>query len=277
MSPRLARPILLSVLGLIVILAVSIAAVVFAHDATGSVSVATDASSYAPGDQVTVTVVNGTTTSIAPQGGIVCQGSLWPFGVQRLDDAGNWQDLTFTRTPPFIGVAVALLGPGDSQTRTFAAATDLGTYRLVYAYTPTDGSGQGLAASDPYDVTSPATANGTGSDAPSAQGPAMGYLEGQVTIGPLQPVERVGVPPPTPSPAVCTARGLVVYQADTGAEAARFPLGPDCHYRVALPAGNYRVELDRRGIDFSRDLPRVVTITAGQTTQLDLSIDTGIR
>ena len=97
----------------------------------------------------------------------------------------------------------------------------------------------------------------------------MGYLEGQVTIGPLQPVERVGVPPPTPSPAVCTARGLVVYQADTGAEAARFPLGPDCHYRVALPASNYRVELDRRGIDFSKDLPRVVTITAGQTTQLD--------
>jgi hypothetical protein len=66
----------------------------------------------------------------------------------------------------------------------------------------------------------------------------MGYLEGQVTIGPLQPVERVGVPPPTPSPAVCAARGLVVYQADTGA--ARFPLGPDCHYRVALLAGNYR-------------------------------------
>ena len=106
---------------------------------------------------------------------------------------------------------------------------------------------------------------------------ADGYLEGQVTIGPLQPVDRVGVPPPKPSPAVCTARGLVVYQADTGAEAARFRLGPDCHYRVALPAGNYRVELDRRGIDFSRDLPRVVTITAGQTTQLDLGIDTGVR
>jgi hypothetical protein len=37
------------------------------------------------------------------------------------------------------------------------------------------------------------------------------------------------------------------------------------------------VDLDRRGIDFSRDLPRVVTITAGHTTQLDLGIDTGIR
>ena len=71
--------------------------------------------------------------------------------------------------------------------------------------------------------------------------------------------------------------GLVVYRADTGAEAARFPLGPDCRYSVALSPGSYRVELNRRGIDFSRDLPRVVTITAGQTTRLDVSIDTGIR
>jgi hypothetical protein len=70
---------------------------------------------------------------------------------------------------------------------------------------------------------------------------------------------------------------LVVYRADTGAEAARFPLGPDCNYRVALPPGSYRVELDRRGIDFSKDLPRVVTITAGQTTRLDVNVDTGIR
>jgi hypothetical protein len=110
-----------------------------------------------------------------------------------------------------------------------------------------------------------------------ASGPPVGYLEGQGSIGPLQPVERAGVPPPTPSPAVCTARGLVVYDVNTGAEVARFALGPDCHYQVALPPGTYRVELDRRGIDFSKDLPRVVQITAGQSTRLDFSIDTGIR
>src|SRR5437899_2329896 len=98
MSPRLARPILLAVLGIILILAVSIAAIVFARGDTGSVSVTTDASSYAPGDAVTVTVVNGSTTSIAPLRGIVCPGSPWPFSVQRLDDTGNWQDLTFPRT-----------------------------------------------------------------------------------------------------------------------------------------------------------------------------------
>lgn len=105
----------------------------------------------------------------------------------------------------------------------------------------------------------------------------MGYLEGRASIGPLQPVERVGVPALTPSPAACTARGLVVFDVQTGAEATRFDLAPDCTYRVPLSPGTYRVEVQRRGIDRSKDLPQTVTISAGQTTRLDISIDTGIR
>jgi hypothetical protein len=280
MSQRLALVSLLAFVGIIIsMLAVSVASNVSAGNSDGSVSVATDASSYAPGDPVRATLVNGSATPIAPLGGIVCQGSPWPFGVQRLDDAGEWQDVVFPRTPPCIGITAALLGPGESQSRTFAADANVGTYRVVYAYSATDGSGQALAASDPFDVNTTALepTDATGSVSASVQVSPLGYLEGQVSIGPLQPVQRVGVPPPTPSPAVCMARGLVVYQADTGAEAARFPLGPDCGYRVALPSGSYRVELDRRGIDFTRDLPRMVTIVAGQTTRLDISIDTGLR
>ena len=247
--------------------AISTIAALRVSTATATVWVTTDASSYGPGDPITITIVNGTTAPIAPRGAVVCQGSPWPFGVQRVDDAGEWQDLVFPRTLPCVGIAVTLLGSGESQTRLIAAETDSGTYRVTYAYDTTDGSGPALAVSDPYDVD----------PASMASGPPLGYLEGQVSIGPLQPVARVGVPPPTPSPAVCTTRGLAVYDANTGAEAARFPLGPNCHYQVALSPGAYRVELDRRGIDFSKDLPRVVQITAGQSTRLDLSIDTGIR
>ena len=65
--------------------------------------------------------------------------------------------------------------------------------------------------------------------------------------------------------------------ADTGGEVQRIAFGADCTYRVSLPPGSYRAELDRRGIDTSRDLPRTVTVQAGQTTRLDVSIDTGIR
>jgi hypothetical protein len=111
----------------------------------------------------------------------------------------------------------------------------------------------------------------------AASGQGLGYLEGHASIGPLQPVERVGVPPPTPSPAACSSRGLVVVDVHTGAEASRFDLQPDCSFRVGLSPGTYRVELQRRGIDSSKDLPQTVSIAAGQTTRLDLSIDTGIR
>jgi len=65
--------------------------------------------------------------------------------------------------------------------------------------------------------------------------------------------------------------------AQTGVGAARFDLQPDCTFRVALLPGTYRVELQRRSIDNSKDLPQTVSIAAGQTTRLDLSIDTGIR
>jgi hypothetical protein len=44
-----------------------------------------------------------------------------------------------------------------------------------------------------------------------------------------------------------------------------------------LAPGTYRVELQRRGIDISKDLPQTVTISTGNTTRLDISIDTGIR
>ena len=99
-SQRPTRLILRPFVGIVLaMLAGLLASMVSARQADGSLSVTTDASSYAHGDPVTVTVVNGTTTSITPQGGIVCQGSPRPFGVQRLDDAGNWQDLTFPRLP----------------------------------------------------------------------------------------------------------------------------------------------------------------------------------
>jgi hypothetical protein len=39
----------------------------------------------------------------------------------------------------------------------------------------------------------------------------------------------------------------------------------------------YRVELQHRGMDSSKDLPQTVTISAGQTTRLEISIDTSIR
>jgi hypothetical protein len=181
-------------------------------------------------------------------------------------------DFTTLAGPPFTGVCPTAY---DGSERIYVFASADGLVTLAGCQVEIDHAAPLIALVDT--IVDAGQSGGTGPVATPVPTSPVGYLEGQVAIGPLQPVERVGVPPPTPSMAVCTARGLVLYRADTGAEAVRFPLGPDCSYRVALPPGSYRVELDRRGIDFSKDLPRGVAITAGQTTRLDLSIDTGIR
>lgn len=106
----------------------------------------------------------------------------------------------------------------------------------------------------------------------------VGYLEGTATIGPLTPVQRAGEPTPTPSPQVCTSRGLTIYKADGKTQVTSFDLQGDCTYRVALEPGAYVVGLKQNpGIGGSKDLPKSVEIESGKTTHLDIDIDTGIR
>lgn len=103
-------------------------------------------------------------------------------------------------------------------------------------------------------------------------------MEGRASIGPLTPVQKAGVPPPTPSPAVCTARGLTVRDATSNSEVTKFNLQADCTFRVALNPGKYVVGLAQpQGIGGSKDLPKTVEIEGGRTVRLDISIDTGIR
>ena len=109
----------------------------------------------------------------------------------------------------------------------------------------------------------------------------QGILEGTVTIGPLVPVSREGVPDPTPIPEVFTSREVVVYAADGQTEITRVQISPAGDYRgsyqIPLPAGTYVVDINRLGIDRGAGLPATVEIIAEQVTTLDIDIDTGIR
>ena len=221
-----------------------------------------------------------TETAVLATGTVIRQSAgdadvSYPISAEQIEQLASLigsADFTALAAPPFTGVCPTAY---DGAERIYVFASADGPVTLAGCQVEIDHAAPLIELVDT--IVGTGQPGGTGLVATPVPTSPMGYLEGQVAIGPLQPVERVGVPPPTPSPAVCTARGLVVYRADTGAEVVRFPLEPDCSYRVALPPGSYRVELDRRGIDFSRDLPRVVTIAAGQTTHLDVSIDTGIR
>ena len=105
---------------------------------------------------------------------------------------------------------------------------------------------------------------------------ATGTLEGHVSIGPLVPVPREGEPEPTPAPEVYAGRQIVVFSG-SGREIARVQIDGQGNYRLALPAGSYRVDINHAGIDSAAGLPAEVEILAGQTSRLDVDIDTGIR
>ncbi|MDD1679830.1 MAG: hypothetical protein LUO93_11690 [Methanomicrobiales archaeon] len=102
-----------------------------------------------------------------------------------------------------------------------------------------------------------------------------GYLEGHVIIGPICPVEQINVTCPVP-PSVYEARKIVV--STEGAQVVTIvDIDSTGFYRTALAPDTYIVDINHIGIDHSTDVPIAVTIIAGQTTVLNISIDTGIR
>jgi hypothetical protein len=107
-----------------------------------------------------------------------------------------------------------------------------------------------------------------------------GTLTGNVTVGPLTPVERVGVSPTPPPPEVFTSRHLIVYEADGTTKVADVPIraaGLHGMYSVSLPPGTYVLDAPHAGVGHASPLPLAVTIESGKTTTVDVDIDTGIR
>ena len=109
-------------------------------------------------------------------------------------------------------------------------------------------------------------------------GPAgpKGTLQGQVTIGPICPVERPDQPC-TPTPDTYAARKVLVRSPDGAVLIATVSLNQTGYYRVNLDPGTYVVDINRAGIDRSPDVPRTITLASGEMVTLDIDIDTGMR
>jgi len=103
-----------------------------------------------------------------------------------------------------------------------------------------------------------------------------GILEGRINIGPLQPVQRPGVTPPTPSE-VYEARKILVYDAEGKNLLDTASIDNTGNYHVELEAGTYTVDINHNGLDRSSEVPQQIEIKAGQAIELNISIDTGIR
>ena len=102
----------------------------------------------------------------------------------------------------------------------------------------------------------------------------LGYIEGRVRLGPICPVQREGIPCPVPSGAY-EAREILLRDGEK--IVARTRPGSDGNYRLAARPGRYVADINRIGVDSSADVPREIEIRAGETTRLDIAIDTGIR
>lgn len=100
-----------------------------------------------------------------------------------------------------------------------------------------------------------------------------GILSGKISIGPICPVERY---PPEPNCAATEetflAYPLGVY-SESGEKVMTFNGDSNGNYSIELPIGTYTVKQETGLSRFSE----TVSISSGQTTVLDIDIDTGIR
>jgi hypothetical protein len=114
--------------------------------------------------------------------------------------------------------------------------------------------------------------NGGGS---AGAGSANGTLAGNVSIGPLCPVEPCRVQ--SDQLAAAYAVRPVVIKTAGGTPVASVTADPVTGYSVSLRPGTYIVDVAHQQIGGSRELPRTVTIRSNETVRLDISVDTGIR
>ena len=102
----------------------------------------------------------------------------------------------------------------------------------------------------------------------------IGVIEGKVTIGPFSPVEpSMG---PTVPPGTYSSR-VILLKPWIG-ETISIPLNEDGSFHAEVRAGKYEASLsDCVFLGCANSLPRQVEIRQGETTILNIEIDTGIR
>jgi hypothetical protein len=109
--------------------------------------------------------------------------------------------------------------------------------------------------------------------------PAVGFVEGRVTIGPLRPgPERVDQTPQPIPPEMFAQYVIRVYRSDGTTKVLDAKINSDGTYRIGLGPGSYMIGAIRSdgGRGFGGG-PQPIEIQSGQTLHFDIDIDTGMR
>jgi hypothetical protein len=104
-----------------------------------------------------------------------------------------------------------------------------------------------------------------------------GYLEGQLKIGSRKEVELAEAGPSKHTEKNYPDYPLVVLSKAGQKVVARVTPDQDGNYRVALPPGDYILDVQARGHSNVRASPQPFTVVSNQTVHVDMNIGTGIR
>ncbi len=108
--------------------------------------------------------------------------------------------------------------------------------------------------------------------------PPNAILTGTVTVGPLGPGPVQLDAPTEEIPAeVYTSRGLQILAEEDQHVITEVKFKADGTYWLEITPGTYIIALIPSGIDSAEGLPMTVTLKPGETTTLDIVIDTGMR
>ena len=98
-----------------------------------------------------------------------------------------------------------------------------------------------------------------------------GSLNGTV---PLNPVVSAGEIAPTPSPADYAARQILIMEGNGIVEVMRADIDPNGYYGAILLEGVYMIDITHDGPEGTSGLPKQIQIIRGETTTLDVTVQT---
>lgn len=104
-----------------------------------------------------------------------------------------------------------------------------------------------------------------------------GFLEGHLKIISQKEVDLADETPSTMTAENYAEYPLVILSSDKQTEVAHVTADASGNYRIALPPGNYVLDIQNRRRRQARATPQPFTIVANQTVSVDISIDTGVR
>ena len=105
-----------------------------------------------------------------------------------------------------------------------------------------------------------------------------GFLEGHLKVISLKEVELADATPSQKTGENYADYPLIILSRDGKQEIARVTADETGKYRVALPPGDYILDVQRRPPKGNiRAKPQPFTVISNQTVRVDMDIDTGVR